>query len=230
MSEKNEKLTFSDKTALFLQKYKIALFAILAVAAVGLIGILAYTLIDGGINNASAKAMDDIRDKYDSYSALPADDAKRAESEKAILDSVGALVKKYPTRIAAQEALLLKGDLATKKEDFKAAQDAYYQAYAAGKKSFIAPFALRNTAVSAESANDLDKAIEYYGTLTKDYKDKFPGVSLSYFNLGRLYEAKKDYAKAVATFTMMEDQFPIDSWTNLAKSRIIYLKSQGLVP
>jgi tetratricopeptide (TPR) repeat protein len=230
MSEKNEKLSFSDTVALFLQKYKIVLFAILAVAVIGLVGILAYTLIEGGINNAAAKGLDGIREKYDAYMALSADDAKKADSEKAIVDAVGALAKKYPSRIAAQEALMMKGDMANRKEDFKGAQESYYQAFAASKKSFIAPFALRNAAASAESAGDLDKAIEYYGIIIKDYKDRMPGISLSYFNLGRLYEAKKDYIKATATFTSMGDLFPIDSWTNLAKSRIIYFKSQGLVP
>jgi len=230
MSEKNEKLSFSDKTAQFIQKYKIVLIAIFAVAVIALVGLLAYTLIDGGVSNASAKAMDDIREKYDAYTAMANDDAKKADSEKAIADAVGALVKKYPTRIAAQEALMLKGDLSNRKSDFKNAQDSYYQAFAAGKKSFIAPFALRNAAVTSESAGDIDKAIEYYGIIIKDYKDKLPGLSLSYFNLGRLYEAKKDYVKAAATFTTMGDLFPIDNWTNLAKSRIIYFKSQGLVP
>jgi tetratricopeptide (TPR) repeat protein len=230
MSEKNEKLTFSDRTALFIQKYKIVLFVILAVAVIGLIGLLAYSLIQGGINNASARAMDDIREKYDAYTALADGDAKKTDSEKAIFDAIDTLAKKYPSLIAAQEALMLRANMASTKEDYKTAQDYYFKAYSTGKASFVAPFALKSAASMAENDNDLAKAIEYYGIIIKDYEDKMPGISFSYFNLGRLYEEQKNYSKANETFAKMAELFPIDSWTNLARSRIIYLKSQGLVP
>jgi tetratricopeptide (TPR) repeat protein len=230
MSEKNEKLSFSDRTALFIQKYKIVLFVILAVAVIGLIGLLAYSLIQGSISNSTARAMDDIREKYDAYTALADGDAKKTESEKAIFAAIDSLAKKYPSLIAAQEALMLRADMASKKEDYQTAQDFYFRAYSTGKASFVAPFALKSAASMAENANDLVKAIEYYEIIIKDYEDKMPGISFSYFNLGRLYEGQKNYAKANEIFEKMAELYPVDSWTNLAKSRIIYLKSQGLVP
>lgn len=229
MSEKTEKASFSDKTAQIIQKNRFILLGLLAAVTIGLIGLLAFTLIQGGIRNSSAKGMDEIRALYEQYQEST-EDAKKAEIEASIATAVDALAKKHPSLIAAQEALMLRAGLASVKEDFKTAQEYYFKAYATGKKSFVAPFALKNAALMAENAGDPATAIEYYGILIKEYEEKMPGLSLSYFNLGRLYEGQKDYAKANETFGKMGELFPGDSWTNLAKSRIISMKTQGLVP
>ena len=54
-------------------------------------------------------------------------------------------------------------------------------------------------------------------------------ASHAYFSLGRVREAQGDYAGAVEAYTALNDNFPDDDWGNLAKTRIIELKSEGKV-
>ena len=49
------------------------------------------------------------------------------------------------------------------------------------------------------------------------------------FNYARMLETKGDYATASAAYNELIDNFPNDSWANLAKSRIIALKKDGRI-
>jgi TolA-binding protein len=72
-------------------------------------------------------------------------------------------------------------------------------------------------------------AIGLYEKLTQDYDKESPLVSHALFSIGRLHETQKDYAKAEETYNGLINRSADESWTNLAKDRIIYLTARGLL-
>ncbi len=229
MHDSKEKLSFSQNVSLFLTKIRFVLIGLFIVIIVGIVGILVYTLIDIGSRQASAKQLEAVVSLSEEYNATE-DEAVKTDLLAKMDVATDSLVKKYPRHVSSQRALSVKAKIAEEKKDYPLAAETYSKIYSLSKKTYMAPFALAQAAVMYENAADTAKAIESLNILVNEYKGEFPGISYAYFNLGRLQESGKDYAKALETFAKMQELYPGDSWTNLAKSRIIFIESQGLKP
>ena len=77
-----------------------------------------------------------------------------------------------------------------------------------------------------ESNEKTDEAIEEYQVVIEKYSSVSPEISNVYFSIGRLFEKKSDKEAALEVYNKMLDNFPDSNWTNLARSRIIYLESR----
>jgi predicted negative regulator of RcsB-dependent stress response len=229
MSDKSEKMSVNEKLALFIHRYRFILLGFFAALVLAIIALLVVVGIQSSNKQQAAKILETAAAYYEDYQNA-SDDAAKKDAEAKVAVEVDKLVKKFPKELSAQRALLVQAKLFASKEDYTSASDSYKKAYSLSKKSYLAPLALAEAAGMAEDSGDIAKALECYVTMTSEYGKDVPGAARSFFNLGRLYEAQKDYAKASETFLKMQDLFSGDSWTNIGKSRIIAYKSQGLVP
>ena len=91
-------------------------------------------------------------------------------------------------------------------------------------KTYLAPIALQNAAVAAEERGAPDAAIAHYQAVVEKYTGKTVGIPHALFSIGRLSEASKDYAAAIASYEKLLSLYADDDWTKLAKDRIIILK------
>jgi predicted negative regulator of RcsB-dependent stress response len=229
MADGAEKRNFGGVVLEFVFKIRFLVIGLLAAGVLAVIAVGVYSAVDTAAKKGSAGMIDSIEKRCAALADEP-NPEKKAEEKKAIGAEAEALAKKYPGRPASQRGFMALAKLSVDAEDFAAAEKDYLRAADLKKKSYLTPVALMDAAVMAERAGRADDALKHVERVIQDYADFSSGLSYVYFTAGRLNESKKAYDKAVELYKKMEELYPGDNWTNLAKSRIISLKSQGLVP
>lgn len=228
VSNEKEKKSFSEKLADFIRANRVLILSIGIAIVVAIVAIGLYTSISDNVATASSRAMDLADQKIQQWSQ-ETDEQKKTEEETALIAEFDTIAKKWPGTLAAQRALLRKAAILSQKKEYAEAEKIALDAYSRKKNSYAAALALELAAVSAEEAGNIDSAITHYTLLTKNYSKDNPTVAHAYFNLGRLQESKKEFKAAIANYEKILSAYGNSDWALLAKNRIIYLKSQGLL-
>lgn len=226
--KQSEKKTFSEKLADFISANRMLIISIGIAIVVAIVAVGIYTSVSGNIASSSSRAMDLADQKLQQWSQ-ETDAQKKADEEKSLTADLDSVAKKWPRTVAAQRALLRKAAILSQKKDYAEAEKTALDALSRNKKSYVAPIALELAAVAAEEAGNVDVALAHYTQITKDYSKDNPITSHAYFNLGRLQESKKDYKSAASSYNEVISAYGGSDWAMLAKNRVIYLKSQGLI-
>jgi tetratricopeptide (TPR) repeat protein len=222
-----EKKTAYTRFANFLRKYRIAVLSVFGAAILALIAIAAFTFASDHALKSATAAMEKMEADYAAYDGEK-DQAKKAELEKALLESADSVAKKWKSRFAAQRALSYKARIAETKKDWAEAEKDWLAVADAAPASYIAPVALRAAARAAEEQGAADRALAGYRKLVDKYASDAIGIPHAYFSIGRLSEGAKDYAGALTAYQKVVSTWPDSDWTKLATDRIISMKSQGL--
>jgi tetratricopeptide (TPR) repeat protein len=226
--QKREKIRIGERVELFIRKYRMVLIIVLASLFALIIGYGIYSQIASGVKTKSTVLLESLEDNYQSWKT-ESGEGKKAELEKSILSAGDEILKKYPRLFAAQRAYALLGDFYYEKKDWPKARENYAKAADSFGKNYLGAVSLFNAAAVAEEQNKYLEAIGYYERLTRDYDKESPLVWHALFSIGRLYETQKDYAKAEETYNGLINRSADESWTNMAKDRIIYLTARGLL-
>ena len=147
-----------------------------------------------------------------------------ARQDKAV-SSLSELVGK--SGIVGVRANMLSAEIYYQKKDFENARSAWLAAAQKGKNTYIAPIAFFNAASCSEELGNLDDAAAGYKSAS-EVKD-FYEAAHALFSLGRVQEAKEDFVAAAASYQVLVDKSPEDSWAKLAKNRLVSLKISGKV-
>ncbi|HTX71759.1 MAG TPA: tetratricopeptide repeat protein [Rectinemataceae bacterium] len=223
-----EKKHISHHVADFLRKYRVVLLGILAAVVLVIIGVAVWTAISDSRAKSSTLAIEKAEDAFSAYQA-ESDQTKKPELEKQLLASLDSVIKSWPHLYAAQKAYTIEAKLAEDKKDWEGAEKAWLAASLVLPTDFLAPLALQSAATAAEERGASDKAAEYYKRLVDKYNGSSIGIPHAFFALGRISEEAKDYGSAVGYYEKIVAGYPDDDWTKLAKDRILFLKSQGLL-
>ena len=219
-----EEMTASKKLAGFIEKNKKAFIAILIVLVCCLIGYIVFASVAKSNKAKNLQALDEISYELTSKSS----DLEDSEIEARIataLEKAAPLAKKGG--IAGARANMFCAELTFRQEKYEESANYWKDAAAKAKKSYIAPIAYFNLAVCYENLGKTDSALENY-KLAADNKD-FVMKTHAKFSYARILESKGDYAAASEAYKDLTDNFPSDSWANLAKSRLISLKNEGKI-
>lgn len=153
------------------------------------------------------------------------DDADKTVSKDDFLKKAKLLEEEYKGTYAHRQSLFLMGQYYIVLEEWEKAAVSFQKIYNEFPKVYLAPVALLNAAAALENAKQLEKAISLLLKM-ESYEDS-PLLPLGLFNLGRLYEQSSQVDKAKIYYSKLEEKFPESSWTNLARSRRIYLELSG---
>ena len=219
-----EEMTASKKLAAFIEKNKKAFIAILIVLVCCLIGYIVCASVAKSNKAKNLQALDEISYELTSKSS----DLEDAEIESRIataLEKAAPLTKKGG--VVGARANLFCAELAFRQEKYEDAANYWKEAAAKAKKSYLAPISYFNLATCYENLGNEDAALENY-KIAADNND-FVMKPHAMFSYARILETKGDYATAAAAYTELNDNFPSDSWANLAKSRLIALKNEGKI-
>lgn len=239
MAEKVQKESFAYKLNASLAKSS---KAILAAAVVIIVVLLAVIVVSNVKASATRKGIEQIESityaltknssdsSYEGDAELSEDEQKaKLEEEKlarqtTALEQLSALSSK--SGIVGVRANMLIADIKFDQKKYDEARDAYVKA-ANGKKAYTRPLNNFNAAVCSEELGDNDSAEKYYKAASDD--SNFVLIDHALFSLGRIYEAKSDFENAKSTYEKLNDSHPTTSWGQLAKSRLIALKSDGKI-
>lgn len=222
-----EEKTFVEKLSDQVRKNRKAILVVVAVIALALVAVAAYSIISNATAEASSMGMEAVRTKIAAWTG-ETDETKKADEKTAILADIDAVAKKWPRSFAAQEALFVKAGIIAKDGDNEGAEAAYLSAANVLPKTYLAPIALEAAAVAAEERGAADKAAEYYKRIVDTYKAG-SGLPHAIFSLGRLAEGRSEWPVALENYEKLAASYPDADWTKLAKDRIIFIKATGLV-
>jgi tetratricopeptide (TPR) repeat protein len=225
---KEEKLSFGDKIGLLLHKYRVVFLGLGIAVAVAFASLLVFTLVSNKLLYESTRALEEIERSFEALSEEK-DETVKARKEGEVISAIESLVQKRSGSYAAQKALLVKAQIFYDKKEWAKAEESYKTLAETYPKSYLGPIALTSAAACAEERGDIDTSISFYTQFIKDYEKKAVGTPHALFSLGRLNEEKKDYAAAKTNYERLAELYPDDNWTKFGKSRIILLKSQGLI-
>lgn len=224
MPAKEKKVSLSEKVGDFIQKYR---FVFLTVLALLVVGFVAY----GVIYNSASKKTSKLLSKIEKIEfSLLENTSELSESEvSSLLDDSLKAVEEYTKNsgIVGIRAELLKADICYKKSDYKNACDSYLKVASKTKGTYLCPISYFNAARSSEQLNDTTKAIEYYQMAAND--KEFVNINQALFSIGRIKESSLDYEGAYETYEKIVSKNESDTWSNLAKTRILTLELEGKV-
>ncbi|MBQ0162808.1 MAG: tetratricopeptide repeat protein [Treponema sp.] len=220
---KKENLTSVDKLGNFLSKNKVVLLTVVCVVVAALIGYTAYLRINDKNVEKGLTQIEKIEFTL-TKNAAGLSDSELAAKYDAALNSLEAYTSKGG--IVGARASYLKAEIKFNQKDFTAALDSYLAAAKAVNKTYLSSICYYCAGVCCEELNDTDKALEYYENAAKD--SNFPDITHALFNVGRIKEAKNDFAGAKETYEKITAKNNAnDPWSNAAQSRILQLQIDG---
>lgn len=217
-----------DALTNFLQKYRRVFGIALIVLAVGLVALFAYVQIHNARVDDSLTQVEELQTDYQDW--LNAEEEQKADLESSILEDAESIIQDYSGFYAASRALHIRANVHWEEgrvdkavQDFQRLADEY-------RNSYLAPLALYNAASGLEETGKPEAAANALSQLVERYADSgAPEVPRALFSLGRIAEQQQNYEQAAEHYRRLSDEYGNSSWTNLAKDRMIWLSTQGMI-
>jgi len=227
--ERDMKTRIADAVSQLLTRHWRTIVIGFVAIIVVILGVFAYYQIQENRANDAARLAEALQEDYESWQN--AEEEEREELEEAVQSSIDGILSDYAGTYAAARATMIRAEIAWEKEEWAASAESYMQVVSEYPDSHLAPVALFNASAAEESAGNLDTALGHINTLLEDYGDAgpTPEIARALFTQGRLNEEQQNYEDAADAYNNLVDEHPDSSWTNLARNRIIALKTRGLI-
>jgi len=224
MTEKIENETLATSLNAKLEKSKGTVLAVAIVALVVIIAVAAIATI-------KAKSTEKGLELFDSISYTLTDKANELSSEdlasrqSKALEELSSLASKGG--IVGLRANMLIAEIKFSQKNYEEARAAWLKAISAKGKNYTTSLCYYNAAVCSEELNDTEKAISYYKAASDD--EDFLLIDHALFSLGRVNEGAEKYTEAKAAYEKLFELRGTSNWGQLAKSRLIALKTEGKI-
>ncbi|MDR2150754.1 MAG: tetratricopeptide repeat protein [Spirochaetaceae bacterium] len=217
-----EKLSFKERLADFVQKKQRLFFIATMVCAVALIGIIVGVIIHNAFVNKAFITLDAYTSRYEAL-RFDITDPEQEAAVTTLLDEITAFAKSH-IGYAGARAYTIIATMQADRKNWADAESAWMAAaQAAGSKTYLKPVALYNAAVAAEEQNKPEQAIDLY-TQILSYAHSFPAVARAAFAVGRLNEARNNTDAAIQAYQNIIENYTNETvWVNLAHNRLIAL-------
>ncbi|GHV86698.1 hypothetical protein AGMMS50230_23060 [Spirochaetia bacterium] len=213
--------SISDKIALFVQKYRVFLLGFLIVLVAALIGTAVFLAIRDTLQKNAIVTLEGLEKRKIDLGDLG--DSSKSLEVQALLEEFNNFAKST-FGYSSAKAHWLAADIYAARNEWAAAEAAWAASAEAGVKTYLVPLSLFNAAAAAEEQGKLDEAIDYYNRSLL-FEEEFPAASRVRFNIGRIYEAKKDKTAAAEAYrSLIEKAHEGSTWAKLAQSRIIAME------
>jgi tetratricopeptide (TPR) repeat protein len=223
---RDRKAAISEAVSNFLTRFRVPILIVLGALVVLVVALFVYFEIRDNRAAAAAEALASLEEVYGSWEE--AEDSARVEIEEELIADAEALISSYAGTYAAARARFLRAELHWQKEEWTAASNWYTQVADEHPTSHLAPIALFNAASSHEEAGGVPAAVEVLNRVVEEYPEAAE-VPRALFSLGRLHEQDEAYEEAADRYRQLVDEHGASNWTNLARNRIIFLTSAGLI-
>jgi tetratricopeptide (TPR) repeat protein len=227
--ERDTKTRIADALSQFLTRYWKPIVFTFAAIVVVVIAVFAYVEIQQARANDSARLLEQLQDDFDAWAN--AEEDQKEELEQVVIDSVTEITDSYSGMYASARALMIRAEVHWEKEEWADAASYYAQVAEDFTESHLGPVALYNAAAAEEAAGNDDAALGHINTLVERYSgdEPVPELARALFTQGRLNEAQQNFDSASEAYNRLVEDHPESSWTNMARNRIISLKTRGLI-
>ena len=217
-SPKFEKTSQAEKVALFLEKWRTVLIVVLALVIAVIVGVSIFNAVHSSNDKAVIGEVDKIAYELTENSAKLSSEELEVRRENAL-----SKLKPYLSKgcVGGSAANRLQAEILYSKKDYKNASEYYLSAAKKNSSAYTCPLDYYNAASCFETLGDYENAAKYYEKAA-EFKE-YIQAERAYFSLGRVKEASGDVEGAKKAYTSLVDKFASGEWTNLAKSRLIFL-------
>lgn len=224
---KASEVTAGQKIGLYVEKHRVPIVAVLALAVASVIGYSVSSVVSSRARLDCLSRLDAVQRTLTSNSSSLDDAALEARREAAML-SLKPLMSK--SGVAGVRANMLAAEIAWQKGDYAQAAGYWKVSYtkskrAFGKETYTYPLSMFNEAAALEESGKVAEAAECYAKAAKS--EDFMLSSCALFNAGRAYEVCGEWKKALDSYNELISSAPSDGWANLARSRRIALEIAG---
>ncbi len=221
--KQTEKQTLNSILTSAIVKSRLAIIVVLVSLIVVAVLISIFVAVKNNAIEEGLARLDAIEFRYDALDTSAAsygDDRLALSSEAvALADESSGVVK--------VRSLLFAAEINFELENWTEAFDLYLNSYEEDTESYTAPIALYNAGISSEELQNIDDAVTYL-SMAIEYDD-FALKARAMFNLGRIEDSRENYAQAAESYQKLIDDFPSTTWANLARSRLITLRTESKV-
>jgi tetratricopeptide (TPR) repeat protein len=229
MAERTEKLSATQILIDFIQRNRKVLIIFLA----GIIGVIIALVAVYSIREyLQSKALSKVEEFSRTYNGIMYSydaDSDGTEQQLAIFNLLNELevFQRSNSGYAAARAYAISATIYADQANLFNAETAWLNAAKAAAKTYFAPVAYFNAAVTAEEQGNITRAIEHFNSAL-EFSDIFPAAPRAQFSVGRLYEAQANLIDALFAYQTLVDKWPGDQiWVSLAHSRILFLTTVG---
>jgi tetratricopeptide (TPR) repeat protein len=185
-------------------------------------GVIVYLSLDSFLQKKATAEVEELNAKYAELRQLLGDENYNDDVNE-LLEKLNIFVKGKNSYAGARGWTII-AQIHSGREDWPQAEEAWRNAAKAGVKTYLAPAAFFNAAAAAENQGRIQEAIELLEKSVA-YKFDFPAAPRAQFSIGRLNEQIGDIPAAVAAYRAILVDWPnIETWVNLAQSRIIAIE------
>jgi len=223
--EKNEGSTFKQKLTIIIQKNSIILLGLLALIVIVVISLLIYNSIQLKSLEKETQQIEAIQDNYEKFSLL-IDEGEIIKARSSLLTDLDTLINSSSKNYALQRGLFIRANLYYNNNELDKSVNDFKLLAKTFPDSYLAAISLVNAGTALEDQKKTDDAIDVYKMVIDKYSKTSPETANIYFSIGRLFEEKGDFKAAKEEYNTLLDNFPDSNWTNLARSRIIFLESK----
>ncbi|MFP4372882.1 MAG: tetratricopeptide repeat protein [Spirochaetaceae bacterium] len=227
--ERDTKTRIADAISNLLTRHWKTLVITFAGIMVVTVAAFAYFQIQENRANEAARMAEELQEDYEAWQE--AEEEERSSLEEAVQDSIDELVDRYGGTYAASRARMIRAEIHWEQEEWPAAAETYAGVAEEYRESHLAPVALLNASAAEEAEGNAEAALGHVETLIERYGDGEPTPELAraLFTRGRMNEDLENYDIAADAYNRLVEEHPESSWTNLARNRIIALKTRGLI-
>jgi tetratricopeptide (TPR) repeat protein len=230
MRDEKTKNEDGDKFGDFVKRNRKAIYITMGVIIFLFLGVIAYFSLDTYLQKKATARVEELNSKYAELRptlALSASDDYYNDDVNALLEKLDAFVKGkdgFVSGYAEARGWTIIAQIHSGREDWPKAEEAWRAAAKAGVKTYLAPAAFFNAAAAAENQGRVREAVELLEK-SVSYKTDFPSAPRAQFSIGRLNEQLGDIPAALAAYRAVLVNWPnIETWANLAQSRIIAIE------
>ena len=213
-----------DKVSEFIKRNRKGIYISMGIIIFLFVAAIVYLSLNSYFQKKAIAEVEELNGKYAELRLLLGDEHYN-DDVNALLEKLNAFVK-GKSRYAGARGWTIIAQIHSGKEDWPQAEEAWRSAAKAGAKTYLAPAALFNAAAAAENQGKIDDAVALLEKCVT-YKFDFPAAVRAQFSIGRLNEQRGDIPAAVAAYRAIladEHLSKIETWANLAQSRIIAIE------
>lgn len=226
-STREEERTLQQRFIEFLNTYRVVLLTVLVIIVVGVVGTFVWLEVSDRRSAAAAAMAEELQTSYRNW--VDAEESEKSDLAEEIETTATEILDRYGNTFAAQRALFVQATVAWENESFETAAERYTALAEEFPESYLAPVALFNAAVAQEELGNGEEATALYERVTDEYAESSAQVPRALFALGRLSEGAEAYDEAATYYNRILDEYGDSSWTTIARNRIIFLQTQGLI-
>jgi tetratricopeptide (TPR) repeat protein len=213
-----------DKISEFVKRNRKGIYITFGLIIFLFVGAIVYLSLSSYLQKKATAEAEELNGKYADLRLLLKDENYN-DDVNALLEKLNVFVKGKRGYPGARGWTII-AQIYSGKEDWPKAEEAWRNAAKTGVKTYLAPAAFFNAAAAAENQGRIEEAIELLEKCVT-YKFDFPAAPRAQFSIGRLNEQLGNIPEAVAAYRAIlsnEQWSKIETWANLAQSRIITIE------